>query len=121
MAGPPVPRLLNRGAKRGITAPPPGPPRAGEGRLDGQTLSGKAPSLVAARARRLGIPCVAIAGGLAPGLDRLPEVGISAAVSLCPGPMPLAEAMARAEELLAEAAQQVLRIFLAGRGAASES
>ncbi len=92
-----------------------------EGRLDGQTLSGKAPSLVAARARRLGIPCVAIAGGLAPGLDRLPEVGISAAVSLCPSPMPLAEAMARAEELLAEAAQQVLRIFLAGRGAASES
>jgi hypothetical protein len=29
--------------------------------------------------------------------------------------------MARAEELLEEAAQQVLRIFLAGRGAASES
>ncbi len=92
-----------------------------EGRLDGQTLSGKAPSLVAARARRLGIPCVAIAGGLAPGLDWLPEVGISAAVCLCPVPMPLAEAMARAEALLAEAAQQVLRICRAGRGAAIES
>ena len=88
-----------------------------EGRLDGQTLSGKAPARVAARARRLGIPCIALAGDLGADLDRLSEAGISAAISLCPGPLALAEAMARAEELLADAAEQVLRIFIAGRKA----
>jgi glycerate 2-kinase len=84
-----------------------------EGCLDGQTLSGKAPARVAARAQRLGIPCIAIAGGLGPDLTGLHEAGISAAVSLCPGPLPLAEAMSRAEALLTNAAEQVLRIFLA--------
>ncbi len=88
-----------------------------EGRLDGQTLSGKAPAQVAARARRQGIPCIALAGALEADPERLAEVGIRAAVSLCPGPLALAEAMARAEELLADTAEQVLRIFLAGRAA----
>ncbi len=88
-----------------------------EGWLDGQTLSGKAPAQVAARARRLGIPCIAIAGGLGADLERLSAAGFSAAVSFCPAPLALAEAMARAEELLADAAEQVLRIFLAGGAA----
>jgi glycerate kinase len=34
----------------------------GEGRLDAQTAEGKAPAEVATRARRCGIPCIAIAG-----------------------------------------------------------
>jgi glycerate kinase len=86
-----------------------------EGRLDGQTLSGKAPAQVAARARRQGIPCIALAGALEADPQRLAEVGISAAVSLCSGPLALGEAMARAEELLADTAEQALRIFMAGR------
>jgi glycerate 2-kinase len=43
----------------------------GEGRLDGQTRVGKAPAEVAARARRSGIPCVAVCGTVA---DRLPDL-----------------------------------------------
>lgn len=86
-----------------------------EGRLDSQTLAGKAPALVAARARQAGIPCVAIAGGLEPGQPGLADQGFTAALSLCPGPLSLTEAMARAEELLEAAAEQVVRIFLAGR------
>jgi glycerate kinase len=86
-----------------------------EGRLDSQTLAGKAPALVAARARRAGVPCILIAGSLDPGLQGLAERGFTAALSLCPGPLSLADAMARAEELLAAAAEQVVRIFLAGR------
>lgn len=86
-----------------------------EGRLDGQTLAGKAPALVAARARQAGIPCVVLAGSLEPDLPGLADLGITAALSLCPGPLSLADAMARAEELLAAAAEQVVRIFLAGR------
>ena len=86
-----------------------------EGRLDSQTLSGKAPALVAARARHAGIPCIAIAGSLEPGLPGLADRGFTAVLSLCPGPLSLADAMARTEELLEEAAEQVVRIFLAGR------
>jgi glycerate 2-kinase len=43
----------------------------GEGRLDSQTATGKAPAEVAARARALGIPCVAICGSV---LDPLPDL-----------------------------------------------
>ena len=86
-----------------------------EGRLDSQTLAGKAPALVAARAKQAGIPCIAIAGSLEPGLPGLADRGFTTTLSLCPGPLSLADAMARAEELLEAAAEQVVRIFLAGR------
>jgi glycerate kinase len=85
-----------------------------EGRIDGQTGSGKAPAAVGARARRRHVPCIAIAGGVGPDAGLLRTTGIDAAVSLCPGPVSLAEARARSEELLADAGEQVLRIFLAG-------
>jgi glycerate 2-kinase len=47
----------------------------GEGRLDTQTATGKAPAEVALRARRAGVPCVAICGTV---LDPLPELFASA-------------------------------------------
>jgi glycerate kinase len=50
----------------------------GEGRLDRQTSTGKAPAEVAARATLRGIPCIAIAGTV---VDALPHV-FSAALSL---------------------------------------
>ena len=54
----------------------------GEGRLDSQTAAGKAPAEVALRARRAGVPCVAVCGSVAGGealfaatiaLDRLSD------------------------------------------------
>jgi glycerate 2-kinase len=50
----------------------------GEGRLDGQTPTGKAPAEVAARAATRGIPCIAIAGTV---LEPLPDL-FRGAVSL---------------------------------------
>ncbi|HEY6468315.1 MAG TPA: glycerate kinase [Candidatus Dormibacteraeota bacterium] len=50
----------------------------GEGRLDGQTRVGKAPAEVAVRAKRLGIPCVAVCGTVS---DRLPDL-FDAAIGL---------------------------------------
>jgi glycerate kinase len=50
----------------------------GEGRLDDQTRIGKAPAEVAARAKRLGIPCIAVCGTVA---DRLPDL-FDAAIGL---------------------------------------
>jgi glycerate kinase len=86
-----------------------------EGRLDGQTRFGKAPGVVAAHAGRFDVPCIGIGGALGADVNLLRDVGFDAAVSLCPGPMSLDDAQAKTRELLADAAEQVLRIFLAGR------
>jgi glycerate kinase len=50
----------------------------GEGQLDRQTADGKAPAEVALRARRHGVPCIAVAGRV---LDPLPDL-FDAAIAL---------------------------------------
>jgi glycerate kinase len=52
----------------------------GEGSLDGQSLAGKAPVALAARAARLGVPAVAVAGRVDVDAASLQAVGIRAAV-----------------------------------------
>jgi glycerate kinase len=66
----------------------------GEGAGDAQTASGKAPAVVAARAKTTGAACF-IAGRKSAGLGRLRELGADAVFSLCPGPMSLDEAICR--------------------------
>jgi glycerate kinase len=85
-----------------------------EGRIDAQTRFGKAPVAVAAHAARRGVPCIAIAGGIGDGIDALHGLGVDAVLSLCPGPISLDEAEARAEELLSRATEQAVRVFVAG-------
>ncbi|WP_201244601.1 glycerate kinase [Halochromatium salexigens] len=87
-----------------------------EGRIDAQSASGKAPAAVAARARRHGIPCIGVGGSVGDEIGALHGLGLDAVFSLCPGPMELAEAERRVEELLAKTAEQVVRAFLAGPG-----
>lgn len=86
-----------------------------EGQIDYQTAFGKAPAGVAERARALGIPCLAIAGGIGEGIAALHPLGIDAVFSLCPGPMTLDQAMAAGPALLAGATEQAVRCFLSGR------
>jgi len=98
----------------------------GEGHIDAQTASGKVISGVARAAAAAGVPVVVIAGGIGPGIETLYSQGVSGVVPLVPGPMGLGEAMGRAPELLADAAERVLRLVLAlravgGRGLAEES
>jgi len=50
----------------------------GEGRLDAQSLHGKAPVGVARMCRELGVPCVAIAGSVGDGAEAPPGRGASA-------------------------------------------
>lgn len=86
----------------------------GEGRLDSTSLAGKAPVEVAARARRIGIPCVAVVGtadlGGEPG-DALPFTAVRALAR--PGGPSVEEAMRRTAELLSEAAAAVVAEALA--------
>ncbi len=85
----------------------------GEGQIDFQTAFGKAPAGVAALAKKKDIPCIAIAGTVGDELGELHEMGVSAVFSLCPGPIPLGEAMAKGDGYLARVSGQVVRCFLA--------
>ena len=73
----------------------------GEGRLDEQTLHGKAPAAVAAACREAGVPCVGVCGELAllPGLVR--RLGLVAAFPIGRSLRPLADALAETETDLA--------------------
>jgi glycerate kinase len=87
----------------------------GEGRLDRQTLAGKAPYAVARAGRRRGIPVVAVVGSLGCSADVFEEIGLSTAVSIINEPMTLAEATLRAAPLTEDAAERLgraLRVFM---------
>lgn len=88
-----------------------------EGRIDFQTAFGKGPAGVGGRAKKFGVPCLAIAGGVQGDISNLHDIGIDACFSLCAGPMSLEEAMKNGADLLAGTAEQVFRAFLAGRRA----
>lgn len=79
----------------------------GEGRIDGQTLSGKAIAGVAAAAGAAGVPTLALVGCIGPGAERAPEVGIRS-VSVIGERLPRDESMARAAELLESTAARVI-------------
>lgn len=85
----------------------------GEGRLDVQTLHGKAPLGVARLCRDLGVPCIALAGALGDDLDALHAQGLTAWFSICDRPMELSQAIAAAPRLLANLARQVVQTFAA--------
>ena len=83
----------------------------GEGLLDAQTSSGKTPAGVAALAARHRVPAIAIAGALEPGYETLHDEGLTAAFSLCNGPMTLEAALQNAAALLDATAFAVIRVW----------
>ena len=87
----------------------------GEGALDASSAAGKTAVGVARLARRLGVPTIALAGTLGPGVEAVLGEGITAYFSLCPGPLTLTEAVARVADFLALGAEQAVRAFRAGR------
>lgn len=87
----------------------------GEGRIDGQTAHGKAPVGVALRAKRYGIPVVALAGGIGDGAEALYAHGIDAVMPIVARPMPLEEAMQEARTLLRDTAERLIRVIRLGK------
>ena len=87
-----------------------------EGRLDTQSLAGKTVIGIARLCKRLGVPCVALAGSIGPGAEQAIGEGITQYVSISDGTTDLVESMANAEKLLAAAATNVARSFNATRG-----
>lgn len=87
-----------------------------EGSLDGQTPFGKVPSEIARRAKRYGLPVIALAGTVGPGAHLNLATGIDAYFSILTRPCSLAEALAEAPRLVADAAEQALRMVLVMSG-----
>ena len=90
----------------------------GEGRLDAQTVMGKAPSGVARLAKRHGRPVIAFAGSVAPDAVVCNAHGIDAFFPVLRGVCTLSEAMdpVNARRNLADAAEQVFRLIRLERG-----
>ena len=82
----------------------------GEGRLDEQTLTGKAPAAVAAACADAGVPCVGLFGqvDVPPGIAR--RMGLAAALPIGRAVLPLPEALAATADDLAAAAASVVAL-----------
>ena len=87
----------------------------GEGRLDEQTLSGKAPAGVAAAATRAGVPVVAVAGASMLDRAQTSAAGISAVYTLAALEPDPARCLAEAGDLLERLGAQIAKDLLAAR------
>ena len=85
----------------------------GEGHADAQTARGKVVAGVAAACEAAGVPCVAVVGGMS--ADAAASVpGVAAWVPTAIDAMPLEEALSRAEELYALAAERLFSLLALG-------
>lgn len=87
----------------------------GEGKIDGQSVMGKALSGIARLAGQANVPVLAFCGALGPGYQEVFSAGVTAVQPIVPGPLPLEQALAQADSLLEAAAGRAMRIFLTGR------
>ena len=85
----------------------------GEGEINGQSIRGKVPIGVARLARKYGLPVLALTGCIGPEAEKVYEQGIDSIMAIAPGPISLADSLARTEELLEETAARVLRLLKA--------
>ncbi|WP_246257659.1 glycerate kinase [Amycolatopsis anabasis] len=90
-----------------------------EGAIDAQTARGKVPGEVARRAKRHGKPVIALAGTIGAGARTTFDAGIDAYAGILAAPITLPEALEHAAELLADAAERVLRLVLVGTALAA--
>lgn len=86
-----------------------------EGRVDGQTSTGKVPAGVAALATEArdgaGVPVVVLAGSITDDADTLLDYGVTALVPILPGPVSLDEALRDGPANLRRATATTLRLL----------
>jgi len=87
----------------------------GEGRLDEQSVFGKASVTAARHARRAGVPVVAVVGSLGPGYERALDEGIAAVESLATGSSDLETLMRDGSARIRAAAERLARAVQVGR------
>lgn len=85
---------------------------SGEGRMDASSFEDKLPAVVAAAARRAGVPLALVAGQI-DHESALP--GVVASFSLSTGPESLEQALSRTGQRLEQVSEQIVRLFAAAR------
>jgi len=88
----------------------------GEGRLDSQTMFGKAVAGVTARAKEAGIPVVVLTGGIEGDLADLYEQGIGSVLCIAPGPISVEESQEKASRLITDTAERAMRLIMINPG-----
>ena len=83
----------------------------GEGKIDSQSLRGKAVEGVTSRAKAMGIPVIAIVGDIGDGYEAFYEKGVFAIVSTNRVAVPFDQAKERAKNDLADATEDLIRIL----------
>lgn len=86
----------------------------GEGRIDEQTIYGKAPIGVAKRAKEYNLPVIAIAGAVHPNHTPIYEKGIDAVFSIVSGAMTLEEAYEMGKENIYITARNIAAVWKLG-------
>ena len=79
----------------------------GEGRIDGQSLEGKAVQGVGLRAKKAGIPCIALCGCAGEGYERIRDYGITRIETLADATVTPKYAMEHAEEVYYRKAMKI--------------
>jgi glycerate 2-kinase len=83
----------------------------GEGKMDNQTLQGKAPFGVAQLAKKYGKPVIGVAGTLGSGFEKLYENGFDVLLSVITQTMTLQEAMLHAPGLVRDTGYRIGKIL----------
>lgn len=86
----------------------------GEGKLDGQTASGKAPAGVAKLASRYGVPVIGIGGSLGADLESTELAGFAAMFAAVSRPCLLEAALVEAEENLLRTSRNIAALLRLG-------
>ncbi|MBA2512080.1 MAG: glycerate kinase [Rubrobacteraceae bacterium] len=89
-----------------------------EGGIDFQTPRGKIPAEIAARAKKFGVPVVAIVGTVGKGAAINHDYGIDAYLSILQEPCSLEDAIENAGELVTVCAEDVTRLVVIGQSLA---
>ena len=88
----------------------------GEGRLDGQSLRGKVVSGVAARAKRAGVPVVALVGAVGEGADGIYDLGVCGVFTTNHRPEPFETARLHAADNLRRTIRNLMGLLKAVEG-----
>ena len=84
----------------------------GEGRIDGQSAAGKVPVGVGRRAKKAGVPCVAVCGCIGPGAEAVLHEGVTAYYAASDGTKTMDEIRKTCREDLRSTARQVIKEYV---------
>ena len=83
----------------------------GEGRMDSQSLNGKAPIGIARIAKKYQVPTIAIVGSVSGDLTPVYQAGISGVFDIVNQPMPLSQAMTDACDLVTDTVKNIIVLY----------